>query len=93
MIKKRIRGYIFLLIFIKYIYNFAHFQRNKAKEIKMDNCKTEKKVQREERRAQSEKSVKNRLEGKEGEIIRSRAKKLGCIAVMFFASWLITGAM
>lgn len=59
----------------------------------MDNCKTEKKVQSEECRAQSDKSVKDRLEGKEGEIIRSRAKKLGCIAVMFFASWLITGAM
>lgn len=38
------------------------------------------------------KSVKERFEGKEGELIRSRAKKLGCIAVLFFASWLITGA-
>ena len=40
----------------------------------------------------SEENVKSRLEGKEGEVIRSRAKRLMYMGVMFFASWLITGA-
>ena len=36
--------------------------------------------------------VKEHLEGKEGEMIRARAKRLGVITALFLASWIITGA-
>lgn len=103
MIKKSAQSHIFKLVFSSGLHKYARFNVKKQRRGKMDKCNVksvedgitpqkERRDEKEKCRAERKENAQSRLDGKNGEVIRKRAKRLMYMTVIFFASWLIAGA-